>query len=227
MRSEITSTQQQGPEVEQLREQIRENVRQQLEAQRAQLEAQRDARQAARDAQQAMRDAARAGQELPGVPTPPAIPGVPGAPGAPKITVNKDGKTIYVDENGRVTVVDPDAPQGMAGVPMPFEPTIPPEAVTMSIAFFIMIAVIIIGLPLARAFARRMDRKTAQPVIPPELTEQLHRLEQSVDTIAVEVERISEGQRFSSGLLREMHPLLQRTQGAAAALVDRANGGTR
>ena len=177
MRSETTSTQQPSQNVEQIRDQVRENVRQQLEARRAQIEAQQDAREAAREAAQAARDAAReardaarAGQELPGVPGAPGMPGAPGAPGAPKVTISKDGKTILVDENGKVTVINPEGPQGMAGVPMPFEPVVPPEAVTISIAFFIMLAVIIVGLPLARAIARRMDRKTAQPVIPPELT---------------------------------------------------------
>ena len=56
---------------------------------------------------------------------------------------------------------------------------------------------------LARAFARRMDRKAVQPTLSPELAEQLMRLEQSVDTIAVEVERVSEGQRFATRLLSE------------------------
>jgi hypothetical protein len=62
--------------------------------------------------------------------------------------------------------------------------------------------VIIIGLPLARAFARRMDRRgTAE--IPSEITSQLTHLSQAVDAIALAVERISEGQRFTSRLLSE------------------------
>jgi hypothetical protein len=76
--------------------------------------------------------------------------------------------------------------------------------VDISIAFFLMIAVIIIGTPLARAFARRMDRKGAGPSqIPGELTSQLAHLSQSIDAIALEVERISEGQRFTTRLLSE------------------------
>ena len=81
---------------------------------------------------------------------------------------------------------------------------IPQQVVDISIAFFLTMAVIIIGLPLARAFARRMDRKsggTAQ--IPSEVTAQLGHLSQAVDAIAVEVERISEGQRFTTRLLSE------------------------
>jgi hypothetical protein len=40
-----------------------------------------------------------------------------------------------------------------------------------------------------------------------DLTQRLARIEQIVDTTAVEVERISEGQRFTSRLLAERHPL--------------------
>ena len=88
--------------------------------------------------------------------------------------------------------------------PRVFENTIPREAVTISVAFFLMFAVIIIGLPLARAFARRMDRKGASPSqMSGELTSQLAHLNQSIDAIALEVERISEGQRFTTRLLSE------------------------
>jgi hypothetical protein len=88
--------------------------------------------------------------------------------------------------------------------PRAFQDTIPREAVTISVAFFLMMAVIIIGLPLARAFARRVDRKGAgASQMPGELTSQLAHLNQSIDAIALEVERISEGQRFTTRLLSE------------------------
>jgi hypothetical protein len=81
---------------------------------------------------------------------------------------------------------------------------IPQQAVDISIAFFLTMALIIIGLPLARAFGRRMDRKSAGTAqIPSEVTAQLSHLSQAVDAIAVEVERISEGQRFTTRLLSE------------------------
>jgi hypothetical protein len=80
---------------------------------------------------------------------------------------------------------------------------VPPEVVDISIAFFLTMAAIIIGLPLARAFARRMDRRGGAPQIPVQLTTQLDQLTQAVDAIALEVERISEGQRFTTRLLTE------------------------
>lgn len=85
----------------------------------------------------------------------------------------------------------------------PASEIVPPQVVDISIAFFLMIAVIIIGLPLARAFARRMDRRSAAPQMPTEVSAQLAQLNQAVDAIALEVERISEGQRFTTRLLSE------------------------
>ena len=63
-----------------------------------------------------------------------------------------------------------------------------------------MCAVIIIGWPLARAFGRRMDRKSDVGAVNPGVTAQLQRIEQAVDAMSIEVERISESQRFMAKL---------------------------
>lgn len=101
-----------------------------------------------------------------------------------------------------VTIHSPDGNTSITIPPRAFDDTIPPQAVDISIAFFITIAAIIIGLPLARAFARRMDRRGPAQV-PAEISSQLQHLNQAVDAIALEVERISEGQRFTTRLLSE------------------------
>ncbi|HEX6535117.1 MAG TPA: hypothetical protein VF041_10990 [Gemmatimonadaceae bacterium] len=72
--------------------------------------------------------------------------------------------------------------------------------VIVPVAFFVMVAAIAIGTPIARAFARRMDR---QALPPSDVSQRLERIEHAVDSIAVEVERISEGQRFTTKLLSE------------------------
>jgi hypothetical protein len=118
------------------------------------------------------------GANQPAPPTPPATP----------------HEFVFTDQHGQRTVI---------GIPNSND-IIPQQAVDISIAFFLTMALIIIGLPLARAFGRRMDRKsggTAQ--IPSEVTAQRGHLSQAVDAIAVEVERISEGQRFTTRLLSE------------------------
>jgi hypothetical protein len=88
---------------------------------------------------------------------------------------------------------------------------IPPQAVDIAFGFFWMVAAIIIGLPIARAFARRMDRKGGVHQVPTEVSTQLAHLNQAVDAIALEVERISEGQRFTTRLLSEQRDAARQT----------------
>jgi len=97
----------------------------------------------------------------------------------------------------------PDMPQD----PMIFGPgdfmALPEGVVAIMIAFSVMIAVIVIGWPLARAFARRMDRRSLAPQMPADFEARLQRIENIVESTAIEVERISEGQRFTTKLLSE------------------------
>ncbi|MGH7653565.1 MAG: hypothetical protein ACREN6_02775 [Gemmatimonadaceae bacterium] len=81
---------------------------------------------------------------------------------------------------------------------------IPPQAVDISVAFFVTIAFCVVGAPLARAFARRMDRRTElKGASGPDLTPHIRQLQDSVDAMAIELERISEGQRFTAKLMAE------------------------
>jgi multidrug efflux pump subunit AcrA (membrane-fusion protein) len=89
----------------------------------------------------------------------------------------------------------------------PGGPQVPEGAIVISIAFFVMCAVIAIGIPIARAFARRMDKRAAAPSGDNDTQMRLERIEHAVDAIALEVERISEGQRFTSKVLSEMRAL--------------------
>lgn len=75
--------------------------------------------------------------------------------------------------------------------------------ILIPLGFFTMVTAISIGVPLAKAWARRLDRESAQPRIPGEVSERLERMEQALDSIAIEVERISEGQRFTTKLLAD------------------------
>ena len=87
-----------------------------------------------------------------------------------------------------------------------FDPSdlIPPQVVDMTYAFFLCVAVCVVGFPIARGFARLMDRKVQfKGVAAPDLTPQLHQLQESVDAMAIELERISEGQRFTAKLLAD------------------------
>jgi hypothetical protein len=62
----------------------------------------------------------------------------------------------------------------------------------------------VIGFPLVRAFARRIEGvRPAASLISADLSERLDRIERAVESVALEVERISEGQRFVTKLMTE------------------------
>lgn len=80
----------------------------------------------------------------------------------------------------------------------------PPEEVFVLGGMFIFVVL----LPLSIAYARRIWRRSAAVVtsLPQEVMDRLTRLDHAVDSIAVEVERIGEGQRFMTRVLAEKAP---------------------
>ena len=89
----------------------------------------------------------------------------------------------------------------------------PGQSTAISIVFIIFV----LG-PLAMSFARIIWRRAARPVMPPgwyDASQRLERLEQAVDAVAIEVERVSEGQRFITKIM---------TQGEAAAAGSEGGG---
>jgi hypothetical protein len=133
-----------------------------------------DANQAARDAVQAARDANQAardaGSAFPVVPAP-LPPPVPGFGG-------------FTVQNGN---------GGFGGMP--------PQVADISIAFFIACAVIVIGWPISRAIAKRIERRGGSAAaLDAGSAVQLQRIECAVDAMAIEIERISESQRFMARL---------------------------
>lgn len=60
----------------------------------------------------------------------------------------------------------------------------------------------ILAIPLVLAWARRIWRRSSVTInLPPELTERIGGMERAIDTVALEVERIGEGQRFVTQLM--------------------------
>lgn len=77
------------------------------------------------------------------------------------------------------------------------------EDILVPLGFFAMVTTIVIGFPLVRGLVKRWDRESNAPRVPAEVQARLERIEQAVDAIAVEVERMSEGQRFVTKLLAD------------------------
>jgi hypothetical protein len=111
--------------------------------------------------------------------------------------------------NIRVVIppIPPVPPGGYMGQPdFVGDSGIPPQVVDISIAFFIMCAVMVIGWPLARAFGKRIERRSEISTLNPAVTDQLQRIEQAVEAMSIEVERISESQRFMARLQNSQTP---------------------
>lgn len=71
-----------------------------------------------------------------------------------------------------------------------------------------LVFTIFVLAPIAASIARLYWRRASgpfMPAIPAETSERLERMEQAMDAIAIEVERVSEGQRFVTRLLAENH----------------------
>lgn len=97
--------------------------------------------------------------------------------------------------------------------PPPPPRTGPPEEAFVLGGMFI----VLVMLPMAIAHARRIWRRPAatSTEMPAELTDRLNRLEQAVDAVAVELERVGEGQRYVTKVFTEQ--VGQRALGAGAA----------
>jgi hypothetical protein len=80
------------------------------------------------------------------------------------------------------------------------------EDIVVPIAFFLTAIVLSIGIPLVRGLVRRWDRKAALPAADPDTAARLERIEQAVDAMSLEVERIAEGQRFVTKLMTDRPP---------------------
>jgi hypothetical protein len=105
-------------------------------------------------------------------------------------------------------------------VPRQFFNINPGQMTGISIVFILFV----LG-PLAASLGRLMWRRSTKPTMPPgwyDAAQRLERLEQAVDTVAVEVERVSEGQRFMTKIMTQNVAAATNANGASAAGVNGA-----
>jgi hypothetical protein len=77
----------------------------------------------------------------------------------------------------------------------------PPEAVFVLSGLFIVTVFFPLAIAMARRIWRRSSPASAVTALPPVMTERMARIEDAVEAIAVEVERVGEGQRYLTRLL--------------------------
>jgi hypothetical protein len=73
------------------------------------------------------------------------------------------------------------------------------------VALGICATVATVGVSIARAYVSGIEarKKSSGGDLAPDVQDRMTRIEQAVDAIAIEVERMSEGQRFTTRLLAE------------------------
>lgn len=97
------------------------------------------------------------------------------------------------------------APAGLVAATESADSFIPGLGSAQLTALSIVFTVVFLG-PLAIGAARMMWKRSNRPALPPafhEMAERVERIEESIDAIAIEIERVTEGQRFVTKLLSE------------------------
>lgn len=162
----------------------------------------RDANQAAQDARVAQGQPAAAPQ----APQPPAAPQAPQAPlppGTIVFTGDGSGENVRINVKGGNVVLT----QGTNTTTIPLNDMVPRGLVQMSWAVAASVMAVFIGWPIARAVARYLDRRgravRSDNVLEAQLQQRFDAMERNIDTVAVEIERLSEAQRFTSKLLEQ------------------------
>lgn len=153
-----------------------------------------DARTAAQDAKTAARDAI-ANAQAPAAPEPPTPPRPPGTIVFPNdagdaVSISVDGSGIHVT-------------QGETHTTIPLRDMVPRGAVQMTYAICAMLVAVAFVGPLLRFFLRRHERRAVSATLSAGVQARLDAMDRNIDTIAVELERVSEGQRFTSKLLEQ------------------------
>ena len=123
----------------------------------------------------------------------PTAPPPPPAPDDFAIRVGPDGLLIVqTNSDGTETTL-----------PWNADNVIPPQVPQILAIAAIGLVAVIMAFPIGRAIARYIDRRGHAPKVPDDVVKRLGSIEQSIDAIAIEVERMSEANRFTTKLLTE------------------------
>ncbi len=156
------------PSAAEVAAQIRQQVQQQMK--NAAADARRQAKSSSSDAKQAAAEKQQAADLKQTAPLAPVAPVAPVAPEAPVTT----GTTIPSDDT-------------------PFD--VPPRLEHLGYGFLLMLAVIAVGKPLARALGSVIEKRGLRSA-PQDFAPRLERIEQGIEAVSIEIERISESQRY-------------------------------
>jgi hypothetical protein len=122
--------------------------------------------------------------------------------GLEKRVVELDGRISDVEK--QIAAADAEVARSAAVPGATVEPPRPPQSGPPDEVYVLAgLFMVIVLLPLSIAFARRIWRRSAAVTVKltNELSQRMDSLERAVEAVAVEVERVGEGQRFVTQLL--------------------------
>jgi hypothetical protein len=123
--------------------------------------------------------------------------------------IAENGRMLAAAPAGLFTATEPARVMGPMRINRQME-------LTPIVIVFILFVLAPMAIALARSIWKRGSLPPRQPALSSEDSQRLARLEQAVEAIAIEVERVSEGQRFVTNLLAESRgqPALAATHAA-------------
>ncbi len=126
--------------------------------------------------------------------------------------ITENGKQLASLEASRV---------GVASQPPPTKQSVEDKMADNMVPIFVVFTLFVLT-PIALSISRYLWKRGSAPrqaPANPENAQRLERMEQAIDSIAIEIERVSEGQRFVTRLLAEAqrNPALGEAQRAPAA----------
>lgn len=123
-----------------------------------------------------------------------------GKDGVQRIELSANGDVVTSTVEGVATTTVPPRP------PEPRRKALPDGLVDLMGVIMGAVTLTTLGTPLVKAWARRFERRHEMQQNA-QIEQRLAAIEQAIETVAVEVERISEGQRFTTKLLADRPPL--------------------
>ena len=140
-------------------------------------------------------------------PNPPAAADAPVAPDGPAAIAGQETPTPNrIVINGKdVTVGGGGASEVVTGTGFPFPSDIPPGVQSIATTAIVGFCLMVAAYPVFGFLKALVNRSSAQRLTAPsrDTTDRLQRIEAAVEAMSVEVERISEGQRFVTRVLAD------------------------
>ncbi len=122
---------------------------------------------------------------------------------SPIIISENNGESVTIDFKDGNLIISQDGNTRQ----IPWRDAVPQGAVDIAQSMAAIVFFLVVGWPIARAIARRISRRgetrATDTVLRQQFEARFENLKRNLDTVAIEMEKLSEAQRFTTRLLAE------------------------